>query len=272
MQNGYTFSEDLISDRRNVYKIRGQCYRFEDRYVKLVMPQGFDVNQLAPPRIYGEPGEELPNGFYTYFFPSMDRIICVPVKNKFEVGTNHFTLALLTEAKKVIAAGELHVQGNTITFNLSSGSFMKDWMTRKLKNKCDDELRELTTVLLQRQYPHHKIQYTDSEMLTEENVPVTREELNRYVGMGIEVRLYRSKDVCNGNPASLEGLIQQKQNILNHPRFAPTGKDKDKLEEEITALQSQLQAFSDYVPYAPSSGGKRRKSRRRLQKRRKTRR
>ena len=278
MRNGYTFPEDLIRDRRNVYKIRGQCYTFGGKYVKLVPPQGFDVNRFAPPRIYG-PREELPNGFYTYFFPSEDRIICVPVKNKFEVGANHFTLALLSEARKVIAAGELYVEGNTITFNLLSGSFMKEWMMRKLESKCDNELSQLTTELLKRQYPDHTIRYTNSEILTEENIPVTREELDRYVEMGVEVRLYDSEEACNANTASLEAMVQQKQNVLNHPRFAPTGQAKTNLETEINDLQKQIRDLNKYDTYPPrpsasssSSGGKRRKSRRRLQKRRKTRR
>ncbi len=177
--NGVRVDKD---DLKNAYKVRGSCYTFNGKFVRLVVPDGFDYSQFVP-QVYG-PGEELPPGVYTYLFPTRDRIICVPVKNKFEIGTVHYVLAAISEAVNVIAAGELLVQRNgTIYFNLLSGSYMQKWMTSRtgLQGACNEELRDLTFRMLQQQYRGNTIEYTTAELITETNVPVTIDDLDRYV-------------------------------------------------------------------------------------------
>jgi hypothetical protein len=246
-----------LPEMKEIYKIRSQCYTYKGKFVKLITPQGFDFNQFAPSRTYG-PGEELPPGVYTYLFPSIDRIICVPVKNKFELGTIHYVLAWLSRVPKVIAAGELRVERDTITFNLLSGSFMRNWMESDLGGKCNTQLRDLTQEMLRQQYPSKRIEYNGDELITEENVPVTAEELNRYLEMGIEVRLYESKSDCRANVVSLESALQVQERSGS---------------AQANATRAEIERLNEsFKLYKKSSGGKRRKTRRRLQKRRKTRR
>lgn len=265
MQEGASVDLPPLTD---IYKIRPpQCYTFQGKFVKLVPPEGFDYRQFAPPKVYGS-GEKLPPGVYTYMFPTQDRIVCVPVKNKFELGTVHYVLALLSGAPKTIAAGELLVQGDgTIYFNLLSGSFMKDWMERGLREACNNELRDLTLRMLQQQYPKIHIEHTNAVLITDANVPVTAEELDRYARMGLEVRLYSKKGMCMTNPVTIEEQIKIQQGT--NARVGVNDED----DQTIAYLRSQLDAInSSYEVYRPSSGGKRRKSQRKLQKRRKTRR
>lgn len=255
-----------LPSMRDIYKIRSSCFTFQGRFVKLIAPEGFDYTQFAPPRVYGEPGEEIPPGIYTYLFPAQDRIICVPVKNKFELGTIHFVLALLSNARNVIAAGEMLVgRDGTIHFNLLSGSFMQSWMQRSLKGKCDTELRDLTLRMLQQQYPRHRIEYTGAELITETNVPLTAEELNRYVRMGLEVRLYSSKTDCQTEPYAIENAIAIEENT--NKRFGSTVES----EARIAALRADLERLnSSFELYRPTGGGRKRTNRN-LHKRRKTR-
>jgi hypothetical protein len=83
-------------------------------------------------------------------------------------------------------------------------------------------------------------------------------ELNRYLDMGIKVRLYESKSDCRANMDSLEMALQTQERAGS---------------AQAASIRAEIERLNEsFKLYKKSSGGKRRKSRRNLQKRRKTRR
>jgi hypothetical protein len=63
----------------------------------------------------------LPDGLYTYVITSEFDLVCSPVE-MFEAGSKHIQLA--KNVSRAYAAGEFSKNGNKITYNLHSGTFM----------------------------------------------------------------------------------------------------------------------------------------------------
>ena len=261
---------------QNAYRLRGNCYRFQDRFVKLILPERINLKQLAPID-YGEEGQEFPpHGVYTYLFSSQGLFICIPVKNKFEIGTVHYALASTLNAERVIAAGEMRIdRDGSIVFNLLSGSYMRSFMTRTLRGACDGQLRERTSQMLQTQFPGHDIRYTNETLITDESVPLTADELNRYVGMGIEVRLYRTEKECNSDKelAIAETRLEIEENMNKNSRYPPTQEQLEASQAEIDKLRQDVERLKNvpFEVYGRRGGRRKRTHRRKVQKRRKTR-
>jgi len=80
----------------------------------------------------------LPDGAYLYIIeynPETNRYhkSFVQVLNKLESGSRHFQLPTRNSNRVILAAGELSKKGNIVEFNLESGTFTKNLMT-KTKN------------------------------------------------------------------------------------------------------------------------------------------
>jgi hypothetical protein len=77
----------------------------------------------------------LPDGAYLYLIeynPATNRYhkSFVQVLNKLESGSRHFQLPIRNQGRVIIAAGELSKKGPVIEFNLESGTFTRNLMTR----------------------------------------------------------------------------------------------------------------------------------------------
>ena len=81
----------------------------------------------------------LPDGVYLYLIeynPETNRYhkSFVRVHNLLESGSRHFQLPIRNQGRIIVAAGELSKEGRTIKFNLESGTYTKNLMT-KTKNR-----------------------------------------------------------------------------------------------------------------------------------------
>jgi len=77
----------------------------------------------------------LPDGAYLYlveYNPETNRYhkSFVQVLNKLEAGSRHFQLPTRNQGRVIVAAGELSKLGNKIAFNLESGTYTKNLMTK----------------------------------------------------------------------------------------------------------------------------------------------
>ena len=262
---GYKVDAEEISNLRDVFKVRTQCLTYNGKFVKLIVPDGFDVNAFAPGQVYHEK-EDLPPGTYTYFFYTPGHVVCIPVQNKFEIGTNHYTLAYVSKAERVYAAGELEVKDKTLTFNLLSGSYMKPFMERRLKQKCGKEIHDKTTRMLQAAFPMFTVTPTTQELIRDDTVPITKAELNRYVSLGIEVRLYSDREICKARPEVIE--FQRDSFEAINQKYPP--KDLQgiaAMEKQRAEFQAELDRLKQYEVYRPTAGGKTRRRARRSRRR-----
>ena len=80
----------------------------------------------------------LPDGAYLYLIeydPETNKYhkSFVRVLNKLESGSRHFQLPILNKNRVIIAAGELSKKGSEILFNLESGTYTRNLMTKTSK-------------------------------------------------------------------------------------------------------------------------------------------
>lgn len=78
---------------------------------------------------------ELPDGVYLYLIeynPDTNRYhkSFVRVHNMLEAGSRHFQLPIRNQNRIIVAAGELSKEGRTIKFNLESGTYTRNLMTK----------------------------------------------------------------------------------------------------------------------------------------------
>lgn len=89
-----------------------------------------------------------PDGVYTWILKEGGLVIC-PVESNQEIGSIHANLWTWTPTLgRILAAGELEKQGDTILYNLKSGSFMKTNLRNQayqnlFRSRVDSKLREL---------------------------------------------------------------------------------------------------------------------------------
>jgi hypothetical protein len=211
-------------EKDNVYKIRVQCLTYTGKFVKLVGkgdPQKFRPVPLRP--------ED--DGVYTYLFDQAKRLHTAKVANRFELGSLHLTLAFESKAERILASGELRKIGNTIEFNLLSGTYMQKWMTEELDKTCGQQVQAQAAELLQTSLPGMKITYTGEDFITDVHVPVTREQLNSYLDAGYEVRLFDDERSCKLNEALIEaqlGVWEKMKMTGPHVEKAKTDLDRTK--------------------------------------------
>ena len=139
---------------------------------------------------------QLPDGIFNFVFTVDRSLFAAPLENAFEFGAKHKHVAAFARARSILSAGEMLKSGGTIQFNLSSGTFMKDFMITTLEQKCNTELVAHTIELFKLYYPHLNIQYATRTFLTLTELPLKREHLVKYANAGYEVRLYSQKKAC----------------------------------------------------------------------------
>lgn len=224
-EKGYKFRWDPFSN--TPYKFFLCKLKTEDgKFVKINIPENFNLIEfLNSFPSYNQ--NELINkdGLYTWILYTTDpdesiKFAAVEVKNAFEVGTLHKTLALKQGAFKIYGAGELQKNGNTITYSLQSGSFTKQILnsqerkdTKKRsryfnnnnynsfnntpkKIECDSEKleRKIKSEFLKR-FPGFNIKYIYNTMI-DIIAPVKNEDIDFYIKSGISVDLYDTEEQC----------------------------------------------------------------------------
>jgi hypothetical protein len=180
--------EQTIEDL-DAYKVRNQCMTYNGMFVRL---EGGDPTLFRPVGI-----EKGGDGIYTYLFDQNEKLHTAKVANQFEMGSLHLTLAYESKEKK----------GDTVRFNLLSGTFMKPWMMYDLEEQCNEEVQKLAQELFTK--AGMNATYTDEAFITGKNVPVTKEQLDSYVDAGFQVKLYKERRSCMMDPTMMNIRIEQ---------------------------------------------------------------
>jgi hypothetical protein len=192
LEEGYSIPSTISYDNVNLYESAPKtCIRFEGSFALLKRRSNNIQLQLTFFK-----NQFLPDGYFNYVFSADGTLHAAPLENEFEVGSKHKHIALESNIKRVIAAGEMLKSGNLIQFNLSSGTFMKEFMVTTLKGQCNNELIQKTIQLFKQYYPSFRIEFVTRSFITLKDIPLTREHVLKYVKAGYEVRLYSSKKAC----------------------------------------------------------------------------
>lgn len=237
VEQGYEL-EDQIGESQSIGILK-QCFMYNGKYVQL---EGGNVGGFTPVSI--EEGED---GIYTYIFDQGKTLHTARVENQFEINSLHNTLVYKGNVKRVRGGGELKKEGNKITFNLLSGSFMKTWMKDVLEGACDEKVQESVRELFH-ECGYKDCTYTTKPLINEKNVPITKAQLDRYVKAGVTVKLYTNRDHCMIEP----GIVQAK--LKQYTDSKTRG-----LESVVAAAKQELLDAQKFTLY--QSGGKRKMSR-----------
>jgi hypothetical protein len=237
VEQGYEM-EDQIGERQAIGILK-QCFMYNGEYVQL---EGGNVSGFKPVSI-----REGGDGIYTYIFDQDKMLHTARVENQFEINSLHNTLVYKGHVKRVRGGGELKKEGNKITFNLLSGSFMKDWMQDVLDGTCDDKVQESVKQLF-RISGYEDCTYTTETLINKKNVPLTKAQLDGYVKAGVTVKLYSSRKHCMTEPDVIRGRITELKKSTTRG-----------LESMIQKAEEELLDANKFTVYQP--GGKRKMSR-----------
>ena len=192
LEEGYTLPPEVTLDSTTLYDPpQNICLKYEKSYIRL---KRLPTTAQIPVQYFKNEG--LPDGIFNFIFTRDKSLTAAPIENGFEIGVKHKHLALQVQTRTVVASGEMMKSGNMIQFNLSSGTFMKDFMTRVLEQKCDNELIKKTVELFKLYYPRYKVQFVSQTFINLTDVPLKREHLLKYANAGYEIRLYSMKKNC----------------------------------------------------------------------------
>jgi hypothetical protein len=147
------------------------------------------------PLIYEKPTDD---GYYTWLIYTEDTkqlFVATKALSILEIGTIHMDIAKRVNAKKIHAAGELKVDGESITFNLQSGTYMKPAMQKK-GNRCRTDYFEELVIKKVKMYLGENAKDTEEPLINKDNLPITGEELTLYESYGALITQYDSFDKC----------------------------------------------------------------------------
>ena len=105
----------------------------------------------------------LPDGAYLYLIeydPVANRYYkaFVRVLNKLEAGSRHFQLPTLKKNRVIVAAGELSKQGSKVLFNLESGTYTRNLVTKTSKYMGSNNYISLVKNALRNARPEYTFQ------------------------------------------------------------------------------------------------------------------
>ena len=187
LEKGYDIPSGFSFD---AFEPANVCLKYETTYVRLKKAKNsmFGVNYFR--------NNQLPDGVFNYIFTEDKTLIAAPLENAFEIASKHKHVAMYGKAKSILASGEMLKRDNTIQFNLSSGTFMKDFMTVTLEGKCNNEIVARAVELIKQYYPSHAIQFVTRSFITATELPLKKEHVQKYASAGYEIRLYPTKKAC----------------------------------------------------------------------------
>jgi len=153
------------------------------------------------------------NGVYLYIVWSNDEktkvLTCCKVMSILEMGTLHKIIALRKGARIIHAAGELKIENEAPTFNLLSGSYMRETFQepialkrRRANMDCDKDNLQNFIVQYMKEILGNQAQFTQGRDMTmnsyikKSSLPVSLEELQLYQSFGAQFELFDSKEAC----------------------------------------------------------------------------
>jgi hypothetical protein len=198
---------EWIKSSNEPYKANYSCKlkTADGKFVKIKVPDDYNmvVNFLNSLPSYNEM-ELKKDGLYTWVLYTTDenspvQFAAVAVKNAFEVGTAHKSIALKMGALKIHGAGELIKEGDKITYNFESGSFTIYLLETRSKNmKCTpDKMREKLIIEFEKRFPNFTLNRITKPMILK-SMPVMMEDIEFYRNAGFLVEVYDTEEKCKG--------------------------------------------------------------------------
>ena len=222
-----------------------------------------------------------PDGVYTWI-ESEKGFFAVQVRSGVELATLHKNIAHRTESTLVYMAGECKKEGDTVSFNLESGTFKKHIVNNNANSMARNKQIETDITGKLRDMGFSTITRAERSFINIRTMPLTIDELNLYARIGYEVFIYNTKEECKGTAkSSVETEIQTLQNFFlkRYARELENAKNDteketiqariNKTKEEIEGLEAKLVALqvpTKYIP--PTTGGRRTRRNRRTSRKR----
>jgi hypothetical protein len=141
-----------------------------------------------------------PDGIYTWIYTS-NSLVASPVFSRLEFGSRHFDIFRrigIAPEVNVYAAGEFKKEGDTITYNVASGSVTVQLMRKNEKNNYLPEniasVEKNAAAAFATLEGVHPIYAGSQETFI--NMPLTFEQLEFYESLGYKIDYYKNKDTC----------------------------------------------------------------------------
>ncbi len=193
-ERGFPVEKMTAKEAVNVKKSFNCKVQTQDgaKYVLIELPKEDRVYEtfVQAIRLYTDVAS-LPNGLYTWIFPSPTTIALTPVLSAIEAGSAHMTIAYRVGADKIHGAGELKKQGNTVTYNLLSGTYMLKWLDSV--EECREPLESTIRAAFERMVPGAV--FVDTTMIVKDT-RITTADLDWYSTQGFSVRLFDDAKTC----------------------------------------------------------------------------
>ena len=198
----------------------------------------------------------LPDGVYLYLIeynPATSRYhkSFVRVHNLLESGSRHFQLPTRNHGRVIVAAGELSKEGRVIKFNLESGTYTRNLMTKTIEYMANANTNNLKGK-------------TPKEILEAKYIRLVKNALRNMNGN----KNYVKNILIPKIPGSLQNLLNRGNLSFYHG--TPTNKTKERILKELAAaglnsnsatnLVRKLIAPKNSSPVRASPQGRKRKA------------
>jgi len=169
-------------------------------FVKIQLPVGrrkqyYRGLEESIPLVKNEEIRGAPDGIYTWIL-SDTGFTATRVLSCIELGTIHHTLVLRSFTNELFGAGELEKRGDTIRYNIQSGSYMRNFIIKNT-SRVDIVQRDFEDAMKSFGFVAESVRYEDGSFIDVARMPVTRAELDVYVRAGYEVWFFDSKESCD---------------------------------------------------------------------------
>ena len=165
-------------------------------FVKVLLPvdkrKQFTKNILdLIPLLRNDELKDAADGIYTWI-DSDTGFYANRVLSSLELGTIHHSLALRSFSNEVFGAGELRKTGDSVQYNIQSGSYMKDFIVENA-SRIGGIVTHMNTLF---QSFGLRPEFIDTPFIDIASMPLTRTELDIYVVAGYEVWFFDTEDEC----------------------------------------------------------------------------
>jgi hypothetical protein len=210
--NGVGYARDSFDKEYISVRNEHQCtVQFGDK-VLFIDLKGLRRDEFIEniPLINEKPTEA---GYYTWLIYTANAgqlFVAAKALSILEIGTIHMDIANRVNARRIHAAGELVVDDGTIIFNLQSGTYMKPAMQKK-RSRCDHGDFENLVISKIMGFLGDDAKYTETTLITDENLPIRGEELSLYESYGALITQYNSSEECKAAQEKRAGTRKKRR-------------------------------------------------------------
>lgn len=201
-----------------------QCAYIGGDYYAIFFNSDVNLSSIMP---ILDQDDKLEDGVYTWVILSLDnddepRIYLKKTLSSYEFGTKHQEILyhitcknMQCEKYKLYYAGELLKNGNTLKFNLESGTYMKDKLNPKKKTLGTIKMSKITAGEMINERLNKTGDLTIEEgndtFITHESIPLTQNDLKIYNFFGAKIYKFDNPESCKtftkrGNAVPLRDL------------------------------------------------------------------